>query len=303
MLSTIELVNRELRKTKEAQTINKTPQATIDSTAILRRIDALVRLMENDQRLKNSFVAEIETRYYDAQRTELNGPIDANNALVLTPDSPLLSLTSLAFNEAEGETYTAVDSENILLLPRGNVPKTHIKLLNNEQWPYNADNREGAIEVIGEWAWHDNPAARWLTTNDSVKVGINATTTTLTVNAADGVDYWLDTPRFSPGQLLKIDSEYVYLRAVSDNTLSIMRGQRGSTAASHAAEAVIYVWSGAQAAQDFVTRAAALQYKRRGEFINTKVEGVTEIHWPTAQTIPEYRILLQLHNIGRLYSA
>jgi hypothetical protein len=304
MLSTVELVQRELRKTKEAKTINVSPQSTIDETAILRRIDALVRLMEDDQRLKNSFVPRIESRYFDAAYTEFNGPIGLDGILNLTPSAPLQSLSSLSFNESNDvDVFTAVDSGNILLLPRGNVSKSQIKLLNSEQWPFNSDNREGAIKVTGEWAWHDDPARRWLDSNDSVKVEINATTTTITVNDADGVDYWQDSPRFSPGQLLKIGSEYLSLRDVTGDTLTVMREQQGSTAATHTAGSTIYIWSGAQAAQDFVTRAAALQYERRGEFIDTKVEGVTEVHWPTAQNLPEYRILLQLHNIGRLFSA
>ncbi|MHC5061990.1 MAG: hypothetical protein ACYTFK_13000 [Planctomycetota bacterium] len=298
MLSTVELVNRELRKTKE--------DAAEDEAAVLDAIDRLVRTMENDQRLKNSFVAEIGDRYYDAQWSEFNGPINSNGVLELTPNSPLLSLTSLSFDDDDAPSdFTTVDSENILLLPRGNVNKTQIKLLNSEQWPFDASNREGAIKVSGEWAWHDDPAKRWLDSNDSVQATMNSSTNSVVVNDASGSDYWLDSPRFSPGQLVKIDSEYMSVRAVStDNgTLSVMRAQRGTTAAGHGTLTTIYNWSGAQAAQDFVTRAAALQYRRRGEFIDTKVEGITEIHWPTAQTMPEYRILLQLHNMGRIFSA
>jgi hypothetical protein len=302
MLSTVEKVYRELKKTKEPKTLNNQP--TGDSTFILRRIDALWRLMEKDQRLKNSFVAKIDTEYFDAERIENNGPIGWDNILYLTPDAPLMSLTSLEFNDGnDTNTWETVDSDNILLLPRGNQAKTQIKLLNSEQWPFNATVRQGAIRVTGEWSYHDEPDLRWLDSNDTLQAGINATVTSLTVGDAAGVDYWLDSPRFSPGQLLKIDSEFMYLRSVSSNTLSVMRGQRGSTAASHESDATIYIWSGIQAAQDFVTRAASLQYERRGAFIDTKVEGVTEIHYPTAQTMPEYKILLQLNNTGRLYSA
>lgn len=306
MLSTEELVKRELRVTKEAKTVDVVPLATMDAKFILRRIDALVDLLESDQRLKNSFVANIATEYYDAQHSEFNGPINANGILELTPDAPLLSLTSLTVNDSDDpDTFTAIDSDNILLLPRGNVPKTQIKLLNSEQWPFNSANPEGAIKVTGEWAYHDDPANRWLDSNDTVQATINASTNSVIVSNANGADYWRDTPRFSPGQLVKMDSEYMSVRAVSNDngTLTVQRGQRGSTPAAHTATATIYNWNGAQAAQDFVTRAATMQYKRRGEFIDTKVEGVTEIHWPTAQTLPEYRALLQLHNMGSIFSA
>ena len=306
MLSTVELVQRELRKTKEAQTINKTPVATIDATAILRRIDALVNLLESDNRLKTSFVAEIDTRYYDAELVENNGPINSNGILDITPGSPLLSLSSLSINNSnDADTFTEISSDNILLLPRGNVVKRQIKLLNSEQWPFGSSNREDAIKVIGEWAYHDNPDMRWLDSSDTLQTDVNATVTSISVADADGTDYWLDTPRFSPGQLIKIDSEYMSVRTVDTgtNTLTVIRAQRGSTAVAHTATATIYIWNGIQAAQDFVTRAATLQYKRRGEFIDTKVEGVTEVHWPTAQTIPEYTVLLQLRNIGRIFSA
>ncbi|MCK5641863.1 MAG: hypothetical protein KAJ19_13755, partial [Gammaproteobacteria bacterium] len=276
-----------------------------DATAILKRIDALVRLLEDDQRLKNSFVAQIATEYYDAEWVKDNGPINANGVLGLTPPAPLLSLTSLSVNDSEDpDTFTAIEADNILLLPRGNVPKTQIKLLNSEQWPFSTTNREGAIKITGEWGFHDDPANRWLDSNDTLQANINTSANSVLVSDADGTDYWLDTPRFSPGNVIKIDSEYMAVRATStDNgTLTVMRGQRGSTRAAHTATATIYNWSGVQAAQDFVTRAAALQYKRRGEFIDTKVEGVTEVHWPTAQTIPEYKALLHVHNMGRILS-
>ena len=298
MLSTVELIQRELRKTVESQT-------TIDQEFYLRRIDALVRLLEDDQRMKNSFVAKVATEHYDAEWVEKNGPINANGILNLTPPAPLLSLTSLAINDSDDESvFTEIDSDNILLLPRGNENKTQIKLLNNEQWPFTATVREGAIRITGEWGWHDDPDNRWLDSNDELQASINATTNSLFVEDAAGTDFWLDNPRFSPGQLLKVDSEYMSVRSISANngTLSVMRGQRGSTKATHEAAATIYNWNGAQAAQDWVTRAAAMQYKRRGEFLDTKVEGVTEIHWPTAQTMPEYKILLQLNNVGRMLS-
>jgi hypothetical protein len=294
MLSTLELVKRELKQTKQPMTIDG--QSTNDATVILRRIDALIGLMENDQRLNTSFVAEHETYYYDAQYMSCNGNISSGGILYL--DLPLISLTSLTL---DGD---AVDSDNILTLPRGKSAKTQIKLLNGEQWPYNATVREGAIAVEGEWAWHNDLNRRWLDSNDTVKNSANATTTSIDVNDVDGLDTWNDTPRFSAGQLLKIDSEYLYVRDTNTDTnkLTVMRGQRGTDAATHSAGATIYIWNGVQAAQDFVTRAATLQYRQRGEFIRTKVEGVTEIHYPTAQTMPEYKVLLQLKSSGNVYS-
>jgi hypothetical protein len=301
MLTTLEKCQRELKITKQPETL--VGESTADDTVILKRIDALVRMLESDQRMKNSFIPKLSTEYYDVQKMECNGAIDSSGILWLR--LPLLSLTSLVFTTATNTTET-INTDNVLLLHRGNVAKTQIKLINGELWPYSATDPEGAIAITGEWAYHDSPDNRWLTTNDTVQTTINATATEIEVDEADGLDYWLDTPRFSPGQLLKIDSEYVYVREVNasstPNIVTVIRGQRGTTPAAHTNGTVIYVWSPLQAAQDFVTRAACLQYRRRGEFIDTKVEGVTEIHWPTAQTIPEYRALLQLRSVGSVLS-
>jgi hypothetical protein len=292
MLSTLELCKRELKQTKQPLTISG--EVAGDATVVLKRIDALVRLLESDQRLSMSFVPKLETEYYDAIPMEDNGDISPRNILFL--NLPLLSLTSLTLDG------TLVDSDDILLLPRGNIATTQIKLLNGQTWPFGAVDVQGAIAIAGEWAYHEDPVNRWLDSTDSVATSLSASATTVTVNDADGLDITNDSPRFSEGQLIKIDDEYMSVRMVTGNILTVRRGMRGTTAASHSIGATIYVWSGVQAAQDFVTRAATLQYRRRGEFVNTTVAGVTEVHWPTAQTLPEYKALLQLKSSGGILS-
>lgn len=50
----------------------------------------------------------------------------------------------------------------------------------------------------------------------------------------------LDGTRFSSGDLLQIDSEYLYVDSVSSNTLTVRRGWRGSTAAVHGDDAAVF---------------------------------------------------------------
>lgn len=56
--------------------------------------------------------------------------------------------------------------------------------------------------------------------------------TTLTVD---------DGSVFSVDQLIKIDSEYLYITAINNNDLTVVRGAAGSTAAAHAGGTNIYV--------------------------------------------------------------
>jgi len=105
---------------------------------------------------------------------------------------------------------------------------------------------EPIIQVTGIWGYHDKYPRKneaWVDTLDTVTVAINDTTTSISVADADGKD-GINTKRFTEGYLLKIDSEFVEITEVdtTGNTLTVLRGARGTTAAEHDAGAKIYRW-------------------------------------------------------------
>ncbi len=99
------------------------------------------------------------------------------------------------------------------------------------------------ITVTGVWGWHDDYANAWKASGETIPVGgITSSATTFTVANASGADEWNLSPRFQVGQLLKVDAEYMHLVGITSNTLTVVRGANGSTAASHTASAPIFVY-------------------------------------------------------------
>lgn len=99
------------------------------------------------------------------------------------------------------------------------------------------DTRSKANSVTGIWGYHNNWDEAWVDTGDEVEDDpLTATSTTLTVNDADG-DLPSGLPyRFRRLQILRVEDEYMEVEAVdpANDTLQVRRGVLGSTAVQHA---------------------------------------------------------------------
>jgi hypothetical protein len=164
--------------------------------------------------------------------------------------------------------------------PSGMIPFAHLQLVStSDNWYSTYANSTGdpIVEVNADWGYHTRYTDAWQI-EDSVQDagGINATVTTVTVTDADGTNWRGATPRFSAGQMIRINEEW--LRVVNANTtantLTVQRGINGSTAAAHALSDDIYVWYPVDDVRQGVARQAALMYKRRGAFESTNQFGV-----------------------------
>lgn len=102
--------------------------------------------------------------------------------------------------------------------------------------------RRKAIWVTGVWGWHDDYANAWKPSVDSPTSNVLIGDTTITVNNATGADGWGQSPRFSPGNLIQIDNEWMQVIGVSGNALSVVRGQQGTAAAAHNSATPISVY-------------------------------------------------------------
>ena len=125
------------------------------------------------------------------------------------------------------------------------------------------------INITAHWGWHDDLPSAWQKEDDVLDAaGINATVTSVKVTDADGANYRAQTPRFSPGNLVRIDTEYLRVTAVdtTTNILTVKRGENGSTAAAHLLNADIDVWYPWEPIVQVCARQACLLYKRRGAF-------------------------------------
>lgn len=176
------------------------------------------------------FAPVVQTRRYDYQ-----------SPYSLRLDIDLLEL--LALTNGDG---TALDLSAAELLPTGDGPKSAILLDVGAGAPFTYGLvPDAAIQVRGIWGWHDVWSQAWQDSSDAVADDpLSADASTVTVSDADGADAAGESPRFQVGQLLRIADEYLHVTAVdaAANTLSAIRGVRGTTAASHAQGTPIEVY-------------------------------------------------------------
>ncbi|HEX3052211.1 MAG TPA: hypothetical protein VHP83_16245 [Aggregatilineaceae bacterium] len=115
-----------------------------------------------------------------------------------------------------------------------------------------------AITLDATWGFHPDWDHAWEMSGASVQDNpLSASATTLTVSDADAA--------FSPGQLLRLDDEYVQVLAVDpvDNTLTISRGANGTTAASHPQTTPISIYLPPADIQQTGLRVASWLYKQK----------------------------------------
>lgn len=99
-----------------------------------------------DDHCGRRFVAENQTRYYDAVGSHISG-----NLLLL--DADLLSITTLTNGDG-----SVIDSDDYILRPINWPPYFGIalKVSGNVFWTYTGDP-EGAISVVGSWGYSQTP--------------------------------------------------------------------------------------------------------------------------------------------------
>ena len=87
------------------------------------------------------------------------------------------------------------------------------------------------VEIVGEWGYRKVTEDSGADVNEAG--GLSATDTTLTVT---------DGSKFAVAQTILVDSEHLYITAIATNDLTVTRGVNGTTAATHANGADIYVF-------------------------------------------------------------
>jgi hypothetical protein len=226
-----------------------------------------------------TFIPVTTTRYFDAA---LNDKIDpVRNVLRL--DYPLASLTSVTLAD---DTSLTVDTQ-VRNEKRGQTPIFRLQILGDVAYwtDYTSEWRQ-EIEITGVWCWRDDYSNQgWVSTGDTVQDDpLSSSSTTLTVGNADGNDAYGLTPRFDVGQLLQIESEWVIVTAVSysDETVTILRGQRGSTAASHAQETAISRFAVQPEVVSAASEIIAFEINRIGKHEQVQIGGggFTAIQFP-----------------------
>jgi len=184
----------------------------------------------------------------------------------------ILSVTSIT---AAGNT---VSSSNYRLFPYSVSPASMIEAINNSTWLDSLNDTDDQISIAGVFGYRTNYSRDgWLNSLDTVQdgSGINTTATTITVTDADGADYNGETPRFTPGQVIRVDDEFMIVSATntSTNVLTVLRGALGSTAATHDNGTQIDVWTVEPEIARAAQLIAAYNFDNRGKFTRTSFDG------------------------------
>lgn len=249
---------------------------------VSRRIDQIMKGRSN----RPFFGPYLEARKIPISRRYIDS---RHNTLML--DRPLLEYSALT---ADGTSIYSV-SEGY---PQGDTPYYLLRITSSGDPWYaylsNCDDPAYAL-ITGVWGYHSDYANAWLAV-DTLSAQLTSGTDTMTVGNVDGLDDYRLEPRFSPGMLLKIDSEYLLVTDtdVSLNKVYLKRPINGTTEATHANGATIYRWETEEPIRRVAARQAAMLYARIGAFQVETLDGVGAITYPQdllrelAATLQEY---------------
>ena len=129
-----------------------------------------------------------------------------------------------------------------------------------------------SLEIVGTWGYHENPAAMWVDSGDTVQnaTSINATSTSLSVTAGTN---------FETYQYIKIEDEILFIESISTNTLTVIRGVNGSTAAIHSNGTAISTYNQTPSVSKDVARMVIREFAlRNGLNIVLLAETVADVN-------------------------
>jgi len=213
---------------------------TSDAGAIRRILEASSRRID-DYCGGGTFGPQTQTRFYDIGWGTLrdspqytiasdNGNLTTttSTAGVIPLDGWMISSTTVtaygATDRATSETLTEGYANDFFLMPYNFNPKTILKL--NEDTTKGFDGGQQTLSVVAEWGYTANTLS--VTTSDAIT---STTATSVSVTSATNL---------GPAQTILIDSEQLYITAISGNTLTVERAVNGSTAATHSGGASLY---------------------------------------------------------------
>lgn len=188
---------------------------TDDDTELLAQLEDASRAI--DRHCNRYFYVKSDTRY-PASR--------GGSELWLEGD--LLDVTSIKMDEDRDAVYEwTLSATDYMLWPDSehDYPKVRVDM-DTRQSLYYASWPRGrrSVQIIGTWGHGDGRrSVPWDASGNTGTVA-STTGTTLTVSAITG---------FEAGQNILVEAEQMYVTAVGDTTLTVVRGINNTTAATH----------------------------------------------------------------------
>lgn len=200
-------------------------QGSNEDEAIRQIIESASR--DADGYCRRHFYELKQTKYFDG-----DGGIK-----LFVPD--LIAITTLKTDDNDDRTFeTSWSNSDYFLLPFNTDPTTRLNPQSAPYWAIEADpqgdrtgfpNGRKLIEIAGFWGYWRH-LKRASETADEIT---DATATTISVSALTDIE---------AGHTILIDSEQIFVESYETNTLTVVRGVNGTTAATHSAAAAIDIY-------------------------------------------------------------
>lgn len=230
------------------------------------------------------FAPRVATKYHNVVEAIFSGRVIG---YLFYLDEPLLAVTTVTL----GDGTVLVENTDYRLHPRGETPAYALRMINTSKSWAARDDSTSDISILGKWGWHNDYTRAWVDSDDHVQdVSVTATQLTIITTDADGRGTDGLIPRFSPGNMIRIDSEYMSVMSISSQTLTVVRGIRGSTSATHTNGTQIDVFKPDSSIVRAAKRQTVYDLSRAGKFTRVTFEGVGIETTP--DVIPEVQQIL-----------
>lgn len=200
----------------------------------------------------------------------------------LTLDSLLLEATEIL--DGSGASLTLWDgvaanraAANLAAIPLNATPIRALTRINGGVWQdATGDGGIGAIQITGFWGFRRNYSGAWKRSLDALTQNSASGAVLLHVSDPDGADITGRTPRFSPGQLIRVNDEYMNVTSTdgTGNTIGVEPDVNGTTEAAHLSGAEIWTWYPEPVVVRATLRWAGLIFDKRGNFEQFRLDGL-----------------------------
>ena len=225
------------------------------------QLHALLRAASQavDNYCDRDFQARTETRYFDGMGDQL-------------PIEDLLSVTTFKLDlNNDGVYEITMAATDYVLYPysgRKIFPKTEARIASQGNYRRFADGVTKGVEIAGLWGYGTGiTATPYATSGGTTNEGLDATETGVDVSSG---------ALFEVGQTVLVESEQMYITAISANTLTVRRGENGTTAATHDTAKTIYIYEYPEEVREAVFIQAGKLWKRR-ETTFSQVTAIPEL--------------------------
>lgn len=271
-------------------------ESSVDDDTLLGYIRQVSRRIDSIQSPQSMKMPYFEP-YQSQQIIEVKPTmIDSWYSNSLRLPKPLLSFSEVTLNNQD---ITSVLEQ----YPLWQSPITALRLTNFTSWYSYCSGVPGPhyLRVTGLWGYHRDYANAWEQYDDVTLSTFTPAETSFTVADVDGLDPFGLTPRFSPGQLIRIGSG-TEIMVVSDtdtalNSVTAQRAQYGTSlpAVDYQIGDDVFVFQTELTIRRVVARQSGLLYARKGAFEAQQLDGQGIAQYPTdlltelKQALTEYQ--------------